>query len=314
MKNFIYKWHRKLSVIAVIPLLAWTASGIMHPIMSTFKPEMAKKFLMPKPLDTATVQVELDSALAMNKIQAYENFRFVSFGGKTYYQLQIPNQFELVYLDSETGNLLRNGDQQYAESLARELSGDQKSDVSFTVKKEHDSEYSQVFRLLPAYRVAFDRPDGLRVFVETESSRMGSAVNDTRANLSWIFVQLHTWEFLNFNENFRISVVLFVTIITLLVALSGLLVYGLFWKGLGREKPQSKSRKYHRIIGLLMSLSLFGFGISAAFHIFPKYNEENRLDFHNDQTYQTSAINFSIKEAIAKSTELGKISNLSRFL
>jgi hypothetical protein len=312
MKKIIYKWHRKLSIIAVIPLLAWTASGIMHPIMSTFKPEMAKKFLIPESLETSKIQLEFDSALTLNGIKEYENFRFVSFGEKTYYQIQLPNQFELVYLDSEMGSLLENGDQKYAESLARELSGDIESEVSITIKEKFDHEYSQVFRLLPAYRVAFDRPDGLRVFVETESSRMGSSVNNARANMSWVFVQLHTWEFLNFNENFRISVVLLVTIITLLTALSGLLVYGLFWKGLGNEKPKSKSKKYHRVVGLLMSLSLFGFGISATFHIFPKYNEENRLDFHNNQTYQTSEINFSIKKAIAKSAELGKIFNISQ--
>ena len=123
MKRNIYAWHRRLAIIALIPVLMWTISGILHPIMSNFRPQMAKSFLKPEALPLPNIQVELDSALNLNRIRTIENFRIISFGGNSYYQVQTPEQFELLYLNTATGALLPNGDRLYATYLARTLSG-----------------------------------------------------------------------------------------------------------------------------------------------------------------------------------------------
>ena len=181
------------------------------------------------------------------------------------------------------------------------------------MQTEFTSEYKEVFRLLPAYRVAFDRPDGLRVFIETESSRMGTSVNHARAIFSWLFAQLHTWDFLKFNETFRITFVLFLVVVCMLATITGVMVYIFLWKSIRKQRnlASNRARRLHRTVGIAMSLSLFAFGLSAAFHIFPKYEEEDRSAYHNDHSYLASQLDFSILSSIEQAKDLGAISNLS---
>ena len=50
MKRF-YQWHRKLAYVIAVPLILWALSGLLHPMMSNwFKPDIAKKFIIPKPI------------------------------------------------------------------------------------------------------------------------------------------------------------------------------------------------------------------------------------------------------------------------
>ncbi|MGB0526084.1 MAG: hypothetical protein ACPGJS_24090, partial [Flammeovirgaceae bacterium] len=306
-KRKLYAWHRKLAIIALIPVLMWTISGIMHPMMSNFKPDLAKKFIRPQEIPVERLTVDLDSALQLNGIQEMTNFRVVSFDGNTFFQVKLPNQDELVYLNCQNGHVLANGDEQYAVYLAREFAGDQNSAVAgITVQHDFSIEYARIFRLKPAYRVAFKRDDGLRVFVETRSSRLGTAVNDSRAAFSWIFAQLHNWHFLNFNEYVRISVILVFVLICFAAASSGIIVYGL----LGKKKGNGL-RKYHRSIGIVVSFALLLFGVSAAFHIVPKYQPDERDQFHNDQRYSLANLNLELVEVMQRARALGKITNLS---
>ena len=312
-KRKLYEWHRKLAIIALIPVLMWTSSGIMHPIMSNFKPELATKFLRPSPIDASEIEVSLDSALQLNAITTIQNFRIVEFKKHNYYQIQLPEQFELVYLDVSNGKKLTNGDRLYAEYLARSFAGDQESPIAdIGVQEEFTTEYARIFRFLPAYRVAFDRPDGLRLFVETKSSRLGTAVNNSRATFSWLFAQLHNWDFLNFNAVFRISFILVLVAITLFSALTGMVVYSVLWKSLKTGNIKAESvRKYHRTLGIIVSFALLLFGVSAAFHIFPKYTPDNRAAFGNHQVYKTTDLEFSLQEVLNKTSQFGKVVNAS---
>jgi uncharacterized membrane protein YukC len=36
IKQNMYKWHRTLGIITLIPVIFWTLSGIMHPFMAHF--------------------------------------------------------------------------------------------------------------------------------------------------------------------------------------------------------------------------------------------------------------------------------------
>ena len=42
----MYKWHRTLGIITLIPVIFWTLSGLMHPFMAHFfKPQIANEKL-----------------------------------------------------------------------------------------------------------------------------------------------------------------------------------------------------------------------------------------------------------------------------
>src|SRR6202000_2257295 len=55
-----------------------------------------------------------------------------------------------------------------------------------------DNEYKSINRLLPVYKVSFDRADGIRVYVETTQDRFSFAMDNRRAVFDEIFRLFHT--------------------------------------------------------------------------------------------------------------------------
>src|ERR1700749_2255506 len=87
-KSSFYKWHRALGLIALVPVIFWTLSGLSHPFMSNwFRP------YIPVEVYKAPVQSELkpklyiQQVLDTNHITEVRNFRLVSFYHKTFYQV-----------------------------------------------------------------------------------------------------------------------------------------------------------------------------------------------------------------------------------
>ncbi|MDP1775769.1 MAG: hypothetical protein Q8K94_04030, partial [Moraxellaceae bacterium] len=50
-------WHRRLAWLVVLPVLAWSLSGLLHPVMSRWQPSAAAMMVPPMflapPADTA---------------------------------------------------------------------------------------------------------------------------------------------------------------------------------------------------------------------------------------------------------------------
>ncbi|MDB5155897.1 MAG: hypothetical protein JWR50_604 [Mucilaginibacter sp.] len=116
------------------------------------------------------------------------------------------------------------------------------------------------------------------IYVETAQSRMGTFNNNTRKVLLWVFEQFHTWQFLVAigGNTFRLIVLLTLVSIMFLALLSGLTVYGLFWKNFKAVTEKRKLKgtedrrfihRYHRQIGLCISFILLLFITSGAFHL-----------------------------------------------
>ena len=38
LKSWLLRWHRPLAIIAAIPVLAWSLTGLLHPVMSRWQP------------------------------------------------------------------------------------------------------------------------------------------------------------------------------------------------------------------------------------------------------------------------------------
>jgi hypothetical protein len=87
IRKNIYKWHRSVSIIIAVPVLMWTLSGILHPVMSTFKPRIKNQSLSSFPVDMDKVRLSLTEALTMNGIESIDNLKLVTLDGKVYYQV-----------------------------------------------------------------------------------------------------------------------------------------------------------------------------------------------------------------------------------
>ena len=64
--------------------------------------------------------------------------------------------------------------------------------------RSFDANTKFINRLLPVYKVKFDRPDGIRLYVETTQDRFAFAMDNKRAVFDKIFGLFHTWEWMNF--------------------------------------------------------------------------------------------------------------------
>ncbi|MES2268349.1 MAG: PepSY domain-containing protein [Bacteroidota bacterium] len=279
-KQNFYKWHRILGLTALIPVIMWTLSGLSHPFMSNwFRPTIARETYKPEQIIKPTLSVK--QVLDKNAIGRFINFGLINFNKQDYYQV-LGKDSIINYYSATTGDLLSDGDRQYATYLARYFTQDSTSKIkSITLQKTFDAHYQPINHLLPAWKIAFDRPDGMDVYVETGQSRMGTFNNNTRKIMLGVFEQLHTWEFLADigGEQFRIVVLLIIVGIMFLSLVTGLTVYGFFWNKFKTIKQNRKAdnrpdtrfvHRFHRQLGLIVSFVMFTFIISGAFHLIVK--------------------------------------------
>lgn len=281
-KSRFYKWHRVIGLVALVPVISWTLSGLSHPLMSNWlRPSIPKETFKPASQQQMHPVLSIQEVLDRNNIPQLRNFGLVSMGKQTWYQV-LDKDSVYHYFSATTGDFIPDGDRRYALYLARYFTQDQKSGISaMDFQKNFDQYYQPINRLLPVWKVSFNRPDGMDVYIETAQSRMGTFNNHTRKALLVFFEQCHTWEFLNMigGEKFRLVVLLLVVTAMFLALVSGLTVYGLFWNRFKEIAQKRKARgeedqrfvhRFHRQLGLIVSFVMFTFVVSGGFHLLVK--------------------------------------------
>ena len=118
-------------------------------------------------------------------------------------------------------------------------------------------------RLLPVYRIDFDRPDRLRVYVATESSALATLVDTRKALYGRIFTTLHNWRLLSVEDRFRIPIMVVFVAAALVTPLLGLALH------VGTPSRTRRARRVHqhRTLGLVVSVTLLASASSGGFHL-----------------------------------------------
>lgn len=278
LKQRIYKWHKILALVTLIPVLFWCLSGIMHPFMAHFfKPQIANEVLKGQKFDSLKMSADMREVMLRNHITEIKNFRMVAFNDNQYYQIKTIAD-SVLYLNTANGKLLPDGDKQYGEWLARYFLDDQKSKIDgHELITQFDSEYKYVNRYLPVRKISFERGDKMEVYVETTSGKLATFNPKSRQWFIWFFDVFHNWSFLDAiaNNGVRIFIMVFLLTIIGLSAITGLVIYGLFWKQFKKIKADdaaSKWRKYHRQTGLALALFTVLFAFSGGYHATKKWN------------------------------------------
>lgn len=132
-------------------------------------------------------------------------------------------------------------------------------------------------RYLPVYKTTFDRPDGMEVYVETASSKLATFNPKSRQVFIWFFDTFHNWAFIDWISNNSIRIVMMILFLSIIFfsAISGIVIYSLFWKQFKKNDsitPKKGLRKYHRQIGIWVSLFILTFAFSGAYHATTKWN------------------------------------------
>jgi len=316
-KQNFYKWHRILGLTALVPVIFWTLSGLSHPFMSNwFRPTIAQEVFKPLPQSEMKPALSIKEVLVKNGITTFHNFGLVNFNRQTYYQI-LGQDSVIKYYSANTAGELKDGDKLYATYLARYFTQDSVSAVkSITLQKTFDGQYQPINHLLPVWKVAFDRPDGMDVYIETSQSRMGTFNNNTRKVMLQVFEQLHTWQFLADlgGNQFRLIVMLLIVGIMFFSLFSGLTIYAFFWKKFKTAQQNRKQNgkedkrfvhRFHRQIGLIVSFVMFTFIVSGAFHIIVKLHNIDAKQKIYSQLISTSDLSVdNLKLPIADSTIL----------
>ncbi|MDN3582854.1 PepSY domain-containing protein [Mucilaginibacter flavus] len=286
LKSNFYKWHRVLGLIALIPVIFWTLSGLFHPFMSNwFRPSIAQEVFKPLAQSKMKPALSIQQVLDKNQVTAIRNFNLVNFKKGTFYQV-LGTDSVYKYYSATDAVLLPHGDTEYAEYLARYFTQDSTSAVkSITLQTGFDGQYQPINHLLPVWKVAFNRPDGMDIYVETGQSRMATFNNNTRKAFLWMFAQFHTWQFLADigGDTFRNVLLVIIMAVMLFALISGLTVYGLMWQKFKTIKQNRKIKgtqdkrfvhRFHRQIGLIVSFVMFTFVISGLFHLVVKLHND----------------------------------------
>lgn len=271
----LYQWHHRLGLLVTLPILGWCISGLTHPIMANFfKIKPAHRAITIKAPQLDSLAPSLESVLEQQNSSSFQQVRWVQYAGQPYYQL-IQAQQQARYLHQETGAVLPQGEEQYAKALAQHFLGDSSSAITGVERvEEFTSEYKYINRLLPVYKVSFDRADGMEVYVSTESSRLGTMNNNLRRMTMAIFSTLHNWDFLKAWPTTKTALMVLFMLLGFLAAASGLLVYGFMWKHFSEKRPDARHRRWHRRVGLAVALSTLAFTFSGGYHAFAKTQQE----------------------------------------
>lgn len=256
--------HRWAGLVACAGLLMWSLSGALHPVMTRLQPPAATRAT---PAHAAQLDLAIAPAAAMARagVDFVDTLRVVSWPRGSFYQLTLPGRSDLQYLDVNTAQVLDNGDVVYAQYLARHFLGDTASAVTAVERvTRFDGEYSEVNRLLPVYRVRFARDDGMRVYVDTASSRLATLTDDRKAVLSRLFTSLHTWKFLSSQPRLRFA--LMATLVAAIL-LAGVLGVWVFVRGPGPRHPNLALHRWHRRMGIGVAVTTLCLGASGGHHL-----------------------------------------------
>ena len=339
IRKNIYRWHRISSLIVAVPVLMWSLSGFLHPIMSSFKPDVRNQFLPVTSIDTSKIHISLQQALLRNGIKTFHNFRIINLSKNYFYQVQQLNTDTLTYINCNDGKLLQGGDRLYASQLAQrylsepitkekqhswhQMASHMSSSMmllyepkSYTktnitkieLIKEFNSEYKSTNILLPVYRVNFDRSDKIRLYIETSTDRMATAVDAQKAWFINFFAVTHTWSFLNGMGKTKDLVVGLFSLLCFITSVLGFYVYNL----MSSKKSTGRAKTWHRTLGNVFVVTTALYGISGAWHAFHKISEKQGKEMiANRIQFSTKEVSLSIAGIITTLKTNEKLSNLS---
>ncbi len=338
-RRHAYRWHRITSLVIALPVFLWTLSGFLHPVMNSFKPEVKNHSLPLTPLDSSKIRMTVKEVLDIHKIDSIRQSRIVEMYGSFYYQVDQPGNDRLLYISCFNGQMLLNGDIQYAgylgqryvsESNSNSGKGEHHSATTSlkSIVKNHGmnpdkinitdveqvnsftSEYKSSNVLLPVYRVDFDRKDHLRLYIDPVSGKLATAMNDQRAWFTRCFAITHSWSFMNGLGIFKHLLIGLISVLCLLSSALGYYVHNLTKPG----KNNGSSRKFHRVLGNAFVVTTMLYAFSGGWHSLHKLQQKEIVDREIQPAISTGQLKMDHRKFFSLNDTTIKPLNFSAFL
>lgn len=262
----LIQWHRWLGVLACAAVLIFAGSGLLHPLLSRSQPQPAQ--FQPPGL-TAVAATPLATVLPQNGIAAFTDARLVTIAGQPAYRIAT-EAGTVRYFDAADGTPLADGERHHAEALARHFSGDNASAIArIEPVTAFDDDYLANNRLLPVWRVRFERADDLTAYVDTAGQRLATLVDARKRPLQSAFRLLHNFGFLDALPALKLPMMLVLLFAAFSTALAGV-VMAVRLPGNRRLRP---GRRWHRRAALAVAITTFSFSVSGSWHLLEKQRE-----------------------------------------
>lgn len=284
------RWHRRLGLVTCFGVLLWGLSGLSHPIMTRLQPKPVA-FSPPASMLDLKDSMTPSQVLACGGISRLQRFSAINIDDKVYYRIAEHADSPARYFSASNCSELRRGDEQYARLLASHYTGRPASDiVGARFINAFNDEYPAVSRLLPVWRIEFSGQDQLRAYIDTDQARLSTLVDNRRVWLSSWFHFGHNWGFLDGMPRGQLIVMALVLSATLFSAISGLTLYFRRLRHSKERLATQPCRRWHRRIGLLVSVSTLLFAGSGMFHLFMSYRQQQATPHYAVPDIQASAI------------------------
>jgi len=270
LTRFTIRWHRLAGWVGGIALILFGLSGISHPLMTWFGPQQAV-FFPPQGQFSRAEIAAIPDVLSTNQIYRAQLVKVTPTVRGNLLQVSGEDGLSRRYFDLNSGVEYPNFDRHQGEWLARYYTGFVDTPIAtMTLQTHFDSAYPPVNRLLPVWRVTFDREDNLSVFVHTELNALASITNDTKTLQQTLFRNFHSFQWLSDWEPLRVAVLSVLTLALAALSISGMaMVFAL-----PSRRISSGKRRWHRHLAFALWLPLLAFSISGFYHLLHHAGEQ----------------------------------------
>jgi hypothetical protein len=280
----------------------------LHTYLSTFGPQQ-KVFQPPqRPLQLQGMH-PIAQTLRQAHIEEASMVRIVA--GEEENLLQVTQSPDLPrrYFSLRNGAELKNHDHAQALFLARYYMADPDAPVHEVRKiDQFTDEYPSVNRLLPVYRVAFKREDGLVVFVYTETSVLAGVNNELKTQLQQIFRVVHSGSGLGaIHEGLRVVLMGGLLLTVLGTALAGVALLS----GIRRSKPAPGVKHWHRGGAYVLSLPLLALAVSGLWHLLQNAGPKPPSNLRLSAPMKVDQMNFDVHQQWDSITKGLRVQGLS---
>jgi hypothetical protein len=224
-KQLIRKAHRWLGLTFSLTILMSAGSGVIHNVMTRTQAPPPSARPSWNGLDVSQIKLSVsDAAIKLpDAAQGIAAVNVRSIGGQPWYQIYTKTNRAAQYVSALDGRVDPAQDEAYAAEIATTFLG------GATVKRTDflttfNSEYINIFRLLPVYR--FDTEDALhtRVYVSTTTGSVTRHTDDQRQWEANVFTNFHKLGFIP-NKDLRDLVLTLLTAATCVVSLLGVALF-----------------------------------------------------------------------------------------
>ena len=190
------RWHRRIAWVALIAACTFALTGLLHPLMTRLQVKPAQ-FKPPAPPTLAAALPAPAVALAAAGVGEVSALRPLHDGERWWWRVQTPDG-AVRHLDPASGATpTDDGERAHAERLARWYAGEPTARIAqASLITRFDGDYGYTNRLLPVWKIAFARDDGLVAYVSTVDDRLATVSDHRKRLFQQSFRALHTWAWL----------------------------------------------------------------------------------------------------------------------